>query len=429
MTAHFDGYDSETLFNSLQEGGQGIFSLMVDLGKVIDLAGDAPSAPLTSSLPQRQVTVGQEVRVELSENSVSPAAGDVTVVWSNGAIGSSYQVTLEDVGTTLSATATFAGEDMQPLEVTIECGDVVLAPAPVIDRSAISIRSEAEVRDEGTPDTGIMELAPVMCELPIDAVSPAVEAVTARWLVGGQEIHSEIVEAHDDAFTTFFYPPQGSAGSSLSVELSVQEVGTEPANVVVNAGWIGEGNAIALKDTVEVQVTDPRVGDKVKARVKKSFFIPRAEELTYQWQVNGEDVDGGTSQSLRVNSMMRGRNLSVLVQASAPHVLDSTIEVHFGVVGLGDAPEYLGDPVRVKGTPQLGQTLRLSGFDADFVYPEADSVDIQWMRGKKPIKGARGLTYELRDVDRDEKVWARITLRKLGHASTVLQSRKKRIEF
>ena len=79
------------------------------------------------------------------------------------------------------------------------------------------------------------------------------------------------------------------------------------------------------------------------------------------------------------------------------------------------------------GKARVGRTVQLA-FDHQFVLPEPDSVEIQWMRGREPIVGARGLSYQIGLTDVDEKLWARVLLRKLGHATTVLKSAKVRVK-
>jgi hypothetical protein len=50
------------------------------------------------------------------------------------------------------------------------------------------------------------------------------------------------------------------------------------------------------------------------------------------------------------------------------------------------------------------------------------------MRGKEIIRGARAMTYPVDLSDVDEKIWARVLLRRLGHATTVLKTPKVRIK-
>ncbi len=201
VTSQFDGYESDTLFNSMQEGGQGVFSLMVDLKNVVDLGRPGQSAqqsgttsnPIdaTSGTVGRRVLVGQELRIELSERSVSPEAGDLTVVWSNGFVGPQYHVQPEDLGTTLSATATFAGQDMRPLEVTIECGPVVLAPAPTFDPQFVAIVGSKEPGESDVPPNGITEFAPVHLFVDHAAFSTPVDSLDVTWLIDGVEVYSQ----------------------------------------------------------------------------------------------------------------------------------------------------------------------------------------------------------------------------------------------
>lgn len=432
MTAQFDGYESQTLFNSMQEGGQGVFSLMVDLRAAVQLDGSTVARAQGAEQEldaERHLTVGQELNLALTQDSVSPSAADVTVVWSNGYIGPSYAVRPEDIGTTLTATATFAGEDMRPLEVTVEYGDVVRGPAPQLDLNLLSISGEGAPAEKEVPDSGIVEALPALLLVQEDAFSPCADSIDVTWMIGGVSVgRSEGVRTQNGYFTAKFTPEQGTAGSSLTVVLDAHRDGAESSSVRINAGWIGKGTAIALKDNVIVRVFDPVVGEKSTARIKKSDFTPTASSLSFQWMSNDQAIEGETSKSIVVTPELRGRSLSVLVEASGEGALSTTVDIAVGIVGLGDAPEYLGEQPTIKGKARVGNTLRLANFERVFIEPEADSVEIQWMRGKDAIPGARGKTYEVREADLGEKISARILLRKLGHKSSVLRTEHKRVK-
>ncbi|MFD2841474.1 hypothetical protein ACFSYH_12985 [Populibacterium corticicola] len=554
MTAQFDGYESDTLFNSMQEGGQGVFSLMVDLKNIVEFDSDGVArfarnasavepAAVSVAGPAREVLVGQEIRLSLTERSVSPIAGDLKVVWSNGYEGPTYHVRPEDLGKTLTATATFEGADMRPLEVTIECGPVVLASAPEIDRSYVTLTGDA-LGEQGAPDSGVREFSPAYLYVDSAAFSPAVDSIDVAWLIGGDEVAAEtgilpqildtnldvtrvgasrnavvrsegevlspmerfdllasvedleglprifaellggevlpggagealdrvdhevgkagvrikdagalaasdgdapeavdlgqgesatfeprkvFVDATQPFFTAVFTPPQGSGGNSLTARVTAHRQGAESAVFAVNAGWIGSGAAYSLRDGVAVRVATPRVGEEAWVKVKRKDFEPAAQTLSYQWCLNGQEIPGETESRIEVTPAMRGRELSVFIEASGANAMTTTLDASLGVVGLGDAPEYLGEELRIKGKPRAGEILKIV-LEHEFVYPMPDSVEVQWMRGKEIIRGARAMTYPVDLSDVDEKIWARVLLRRLGHATTVLKTPKVRIK-
>ncbi len=548
MTAQFDGYESDTLFNSMQEGGQGVFSLMVDLKNIIEFDSDgvarftknvSPVEPAVPVQPSREVLVGQEIRLSLTERSVSPIAGDLKVVWSNGYEGPTYHVRPEDLGKTLTATATFEGADMRPLEVTIECGPVVLADAPEVDRSYVTLTGDA-LGEQGAPDSGVREFSPAYLYVDSAAFTPAVDSIDVDWLIGGEDVAAEtgilpqvldanldvtrvgalrnavvrsegealtpmerfdllasvenleglprifaellggevlpgsagdlsgnvgvasdesaVIDAHAPSignessvgdndhgesvereshqvfvdatqpfFTAVFTPPQGSGGNSLTARVTAHREGAEDAVFAVNAGWIGSGAAYSLRDGIAVRVATPRVGEEAWVKVKRKDFEPAAQTLSYQWCLNGQEIPGETQSRIEVTPAMRGRELSVFIEASGSNAMTTTLDASLGVVGLGDAPEYLGEELRIKGKHRAGETLKIL-LDHEFVYPAPDSIEVQWMRGKEIIRGERAMSYSVDLADVDEKIWARVLLRKLGHATTVLKTPKVRIK-
>lgn len=422
MTTGFDGEDSNTLFNSLEEGGQGVFSLMVDPRQVVAFETEAQSSPVPRFQHERAIRVGQELRVDIRPDSVSPKAHDVTVVWSNGFEGTEYQVRPEDVGTELYATARFAGQDMRPLEVKIECGSVLVGPPATIDLAHIVIASDAEV---------IQELVPVQVCIGPATFSQPVDEVSVDWLRDGIIFASESnIPAEEDGSGYFaeFTPLDDFAGSALSVRVTGHSAGCEDAVVTINAGLIAKGREIALRPETVVRVSEPRVAEKSKVNIDPSDFDPVPEQISFQWMINGTAIDGATSSKFRPRARHRGRQLSVLVAAERHGYLTTAVDVFLGTVAPGYEPEYYGEALSLKGKAKIDGTLRVANLDRDLFDPAPMSIEYQWMRGKEQIPGARGKTYTPTAQDLGHKVWARVYAKLDGHRTQILVTDKVRVK-
>ncbi len=411
MTAHFESEESHTLFNSLEEGGQGIFSLMVDPRSVVE----------RGSTVEPEVRVGQELRVAIRPDSVSPVAHDVSVVWSNGFEGPAYLVRPEDVGTDLFALARFAGVDMRPLEVKIECGNVLRGAPVVIDPAAIMIFSSEE---------RIAALAPVYVRVPAGGLDAPVDSLEVSWLIDGEPSgeptpasFNEDAQAYDAQVTLADH--QG--GQVLSVVIRASRAGREDGLVTVNAGLIGSGKQMMRDQDAEIRVTSPRVGRKSKIVVDPASFTPLPEQLTFQWLIDGNEIAGATKTKFRPAPAQRGRKLSVFITAEHSEHLPLGIDVYLGEVATGLAPEYLGAPLVLKGKAQPGGKLRVANLEQELFDLTPSAIEYQWMRGKKAIAGAREKKYEPGAADVGKKVWARLFVKVEGHRTTVLTTEKVRI--
>gem|GEM_PF-6731662 len=409
VTEHSDGYESETLFSSLQGEARNVFASLEQPEPMTDETADGAA--------------------ELGADSLNAGPQDGTP--QDAAPGTGENNTgAPDVTDTPDAKDFF--------------------PASTLDLAKVSILGTAEPAEGVVPDTGIAEERPVHVAVNADAFSPAVDSLDVAWLIGGVVVHeTDGLEAHrvsntlelvsspetggdesanpDAFFGATFTPVQGSAGASLSVELVGHRDGALPSVNRVSAGWIGQGTSITLKEDAVVTVSDPRVGEIATAKIKRTDFVPTATQLRFQWLSNDAEIEGATQRELLVTPSLRGRSLTLLVEADAPGALTSTVDVELGVVALGDAPEYLGETPRIKGSARVGEELRVAGFERDFIEPDAQSVEFQWMRGKESIPGARGKKYEVREADRGEKLWVRIVLRRLGHRSAVVRTDRVRV--
>lgn len=416
MSTHFEGEDSNTLFNSLEEGGQGVFSLMVDPRQVIEVESAA-----AQTHADRPIRVGQELRVDIRPDSVSPRAKDVTVVWSNGFEGPSYQVRPEDVGTELFATARFAGQDMRPLEVKIECGNVMVGPPPVIEASALAVVSDEET---------VQALVPVEISIPVHALSAPVAKISIDWLIDGEVFATEEdvpVDEEGQGYFAQFTPLDSQGGLVLSARVTAAAVGCEDAVVTINVGIISEGREITFDSQTALNFLPPKVGQEIYIDIDPQRFDPVPQSLEIVWCIDGVELEGHEQDSFVPQPGHRGRQLSALVIASRDGYLQTAVDMTLGKVLPGAEVLNSGYKAKIKGTGLVGDKLKVRAPDWDLFDVLPDAVDYQWMRSKEPIRGATGRYYEVTAQDFGHKVWVRVFLRRFGHETAVHTSKKVKI--
>lgn len=459
MTTRHDGYESEPLFEAhpAQETVSNTPSAIQ-----FTVEGTPPFAPR-----ERVVSVGEELRIDVSALDVTPAADDIQVRWENGHVGPTYRVQPEDVGTTLRAVAIFASHDVEPLHVEVERASVIPAPAPSIDRSLISVAPSLTEADPDSSDASSVieealkealgdhpavhalspqtfaaqELVPLLVAVDADAFSQPVDRVDIALVINGvimQRVENIAPErlgsgkdgvyllAEDgtdiDVYRAELTPPAGSEGSVAAIDVRGSSAGSEEGSARITVGVIGAGRTLALHTERGVTFKEPRVGRKSSVKVRLDDFTPQAEELSWQWLVDSRPVKGATTSRYKVRPKDRGRVISVAVLAQREGYLHTLVEVNLGVALPGDAMEYHGPDLDIDGAPVVGHTLSVSGFDPGFLDRRPSDIEIQWMRGQRIIPKAHGWDYTVTPQDQGQWLWARIIVKKRGYRATIIST-------
>lgn len=303
-------------------------------------------------------------------------------------------------------------------------------------RPSVDDATEEEVRGPA-----VRELVPVNVAVDAQAFSTPVDHVDVALVVNGivmqrqeniarvrlDDIGGQVsLLAEDgsevDMFHTTLTPPAGTSGSVAAVEISAGVRGGELGSTRVTVGVIRAGRTLALESERGVQFVEPRVGEKSRVKIRPEDFSPAADELSWQWLVDSRPVRGATKKTYRVRAKDRGKVLSAAVLARKEGHLQTLVEVNLGVVLPADAQEYYGPDLTIEGTPSIGHVLALTGFDAALFDKTPRSIDIQWLRDDRIIRGAHEWTYTITSADYGHDIWARVIAKRPGYRATILSA-------
>lgn len=225
--------------------------------------------------------------------------------------------------------------------------------------------------DPGTPTvTGVPKVGEPLTALP-GVWGPAPVTLAYQWLVDGEPV--------EGASATTFTPAAEHAGKTVSVTVQGTKAGFNPASET--SAPVGPVAAGTLTTTTPVVSGTPRVGEPLTATTEP--WGPAPVELSYQWLVDGEPIDGATATSFAPDAAQLGGSVAVTVTGvkagyeTASETSEPTAPVAEGVLSVSD-------PV-VSGEPRVGRELRV---DVSAWGPLPLDLEYQWLADGEPIDGA-----------------------------------------
>jgi surface antigen len=147
-------------------------------------------------------------------------------------------------------------------------------------------------------------------------------------------------------------------------------------------------------------------------------WSPSPTAVAYQWSAAGVPIDKATESTLTIGPDLVGKPVSVTVTASKAGYTDvARASAPTAAVAPGTFAAD-GEPV-VTGLRRLGETLSFAPVN---VTPADAGVSVQWLRGRRPIPGADGSTYQPTADDLGKRIRVRVTFTKPGYTTLALQS-------
>ena len=131
-----------------------------------------------------------------------------------------------------------------------------------------------------------------------------------------------------------------------------------------------------------------------------------APELSYQWLVNGQEIEGATTRTLTVSPLYRGLDLSCRV--TGRNAEGSSSSTSRSVHVPGTKPEVIEAP-SVSGTPAVGQLLTCERGIWNGKPPP--SFEYSWLRDGSVIEGQTGNTYLVEPGDQGHLLTCSVTAR------------------
>ncbi len=171
----------------------------------------------------------------------------------------------------------------------------------------------------------------------------------------------------------------------------------------------------------------PVVGEAVQAKVKNAG---KKATLAYQWFADGTAIPDATGATFTPSSAELGKRLTAQVtklngSAKSKSVATASAKAKGKTkTSKPSAPVVLGvvtpSAVTLLGESQVGRVL-VAVTDAAAWAPDGVTLQYQWYRGKKAIKGATGSEYVLTKADAGKKISVQVK----GTASNYRSASKK----
>lgn len=160
--------------------------------------------------------------------------------------------------------------------------------------------------------------------------------------------------------------------------------------------------------------------------VETEGWTPTPSAFGFQWLVDGQEVQGATSNEYEVVSADFGKRVSVEVTGSlngyetTAIVAQASNDVVAELAFKSTRSPYLHPTEIVRAYGILESTVgedSASGWD-----PEPTSWDYQWLRGSVAIPGATGPTYEISPEDEGSQLALEVTVARSGYETTIVRS-------
>ncbi|MDR0416176.1 MAG: hypothetical protein LBH76_02445 [Propionibacteriaceae bacterium] len=307
-----------------------------------------------------------------------------------GAVDQAYTTTEDDFGYPLSVEVRAEVLGHPAIQVLSSSANV-LCPAPRV----INLEVVSEAADSGFR-TGVTISAFFVVEV---AESPFAGSVVAEWLRDGEPIADERVEAVDGAFSTSYQLTAADVGHEIAVAITAQAEGSMMVTETSSPITPELGRLAITRVTAFGPV---HVGSTVKANYDTVQDGPEAPAATWQWNRDGEPIDGATTQSYTVTEDDRGTVLSVTLTVALDGFEDAVrtsaglpVTVWTAAVDSAPASEDSTDLILTASVPDL---------------PEGSTVAYQWSKNGLPIDGAVDAAYQVADDGEHPQFSVRVTV-------------------
>ena len=340
-----------------------------------------------------EAKIGANLAAEISDyDGVDPAK--VQYQWQrdgkaiDGATGKTYTLQAADAGKNITLHAEY--QDDRGVKESLDSG-------AVIPPSANNHAPTGSVTISGTAKVGQMLTASNTLQ---DA--DGMGAITYRWFADGTEVGQGAnyqIRATDKG-KTITVKAEYTDGQAHA-----ESVASQPTTAV---------SEDAPNQTGSVTITgDAKVGGTLTADVKDGDGVP-TDGIKYQWQRDGQPIDGATAKTYQLTATDAGHKITV--QATYD---DNAAHHETPISPASDIPA--ADPhagvIAVTGAAKVGAILTTAITDADGV-PKV-GIHYQWFADGKAIEGATHEVYRIRpdDIGKHISVQASYTDNS-GHAET-----------
>lgn len=310
-----------------------------------------------------------------------------------GATGSSWTLTDNEVGRTISVRAT-AMTDVSDVVMTMSAPS---APVPgLVNRTLPWITGTPQLGKTLSGFSGRWQ--------------PNNANLAFQWLRNGVAIAGATGETYQ------------LVAADVGAKISLQVIGTnaDVTKTVVSeeTEQVQDGPPPIVNDTVPTVTGTAQVGKTLTA--DPGTWTPSDVTHAYQWLRGDDAITGATAATYKLVAADVGAQISVRVTATKG--TDTLLATSAKTAAVADLPPVVNNTApTVTGVAKVGKTLTAS---AGTWTPSDVTHAYQWLRGDDTIAGATASTYKLVAADLDAKISVQVTASKADFTDLAVKSAK-----
>ena len=359
---------------------------------------DATGAPTITGMPQ----VGQTLTASTSGIADQDGLSNVSYGYRwiaggsdiDGATGSTYTLSEDDVGKTIRVRVSFTDDSGNRESLTSAATDQVEARPSTPATSQPTITGTPQVGETLTADTsGISD---------DDGLTNV--SYSYQWIAGGSDI-------------------AGATGSSYTLTSSEQGMTVRVRVTFTDDAGNAESLASAVTAQVEARPNTPATSQPTISgtpQVDETLTADTANigdqdgltsvSYSYQWIAGGSDIGGATGSTHTLTASEQGQTIQVRITFTDDADNEETLTSEATVAVAAAANRAATGQPTISGTPQVGQTLTAdsSGISDDDGLTNV-SYSYQWIAGGSDIGGATGSTHTLTASEQGQTIQVRVT--------------------
>ena len=295
-----------------------------------------------------------------------------------GAVDSYYELTQADVGKRMTVIASYT-DAFTRLESVSSTATATIANINDVPTGSISISGNAAQGQTLTAITSTLA----------DADGPG--SFSYQWQAGGVDI----IDAKNSSYTL----TNSEAGKAINVMVSYTDGFGHPESVLSNQTRLVSNTNDAPTGSVTLAGIPAQ-----NATLTASNTLADADgpgPITWQWQADGETLDGATEATFQLTQDEVGKRITVVASyTDGQGTLESILSaVTIPVINVDDSPT---GSVMVSGTAIQGQTLRVTNTLADL--DGLGAISYQWTAAGSNISGAYGSSLTLTESQAGKKI-------------------------
>ncbi|WP_460867828.1 carboxypeptidase regulatory-like domain-containing protein [Nocardioides pakistanensis] len=389
------------------------FNLYIDPSGIVTDQYGRPIADATVTLLRSDTASGvyapvTDETVMSPSNRTNPDTTDTNGYFRWDVIPGWYKVKVEKDGCdTLTSPGMSVPPERIDLLLKLTCPTVV-APAPVVAPALT-----------GTPKVGeTLTASKGQWPLPL-------EWVDTEWFRGatkvaqgtsytvtpadaGQTLRAVVTAARPD------YRQEQGTGAVVQFTKVTEQVSTTVEGAPPGGGGGGGGGAVPPASTPK-STTPPtiegvaRVGHRLTAG--NGTWDKAGLTFSHQWLRDGQAIAGADGTTYAPTAADLGAALSVRVTARGAGLTDGTAQSQTVTVQRGRAPRVIEAP-SLEGRAGVGRTVTVAPGTWDI---RGLDITYQWFRNGQLIRGATGMSHQLRPLDAGQKLAVVVTAKKPGY--------------